>query len=84
MKDKDKLHVAAILSGIVVVGVYLDNRHNVVIADHVLAIATYAIVAAVGGNIALSGVQNWIGGAGAAVQDLAQRFDPKDCDGIAE
>lgn len=84
MKDKDKLHIAAISSGLIVVGIYLDNRHNIVIADHILAIATYAIVAAVGGNVALSGVQNWIGGAGAAVQDLAQRFDPKDFDGLAE
>lgn len=84
MKDKHKLHLAAAICGVIVIGIYLDNRYNITLADHVLSIATYAIVAALGGNIGLSGIQSWMGGATEDVQTVIQKFDPKDIDGPAE
>lgn len=74
-----KLHVA-LGSAIVIVGMYLDNRHNITIADHVISCAELALTVALGGRISMGVVESIMGGA----SEINQKFDPKDIDGLPE
>lgn len=75
---------SAIVAFAVILLIYLDNRHNIVLADHVVSVCELAIVGALGGRIGMGITQSIVGGATQEAQTLIQKFDPKDIDGLPE
>lgn len=74
-KRSTKLHVA-LASGAIMLGLYIDNRHNIVLADHFMSCAELALVAALGGRVGMSITQEIMGSA----SQFNYTPDPKDVD----
>lgn len=77
--QSSKLQLVAV-AALIVVLVYLDNRHNITIADHVISICEVAIVAALGGRIGMGITQSIVGTAEQELGNFNYTPDPKDVD----
>lgn len=82
-KTSKKLQ-AAIAAAVIIVLVYLDNRHSVTLADHILSICELVIVAALSGRVGMGVTESIMGGATSAAENVVQRIDPKDIDGLPQ
>jgi len=78
-KNSKKLQ-AAIFAAVVILAILIDNRHNPLLMDHALSICEAVIVAALGGRIGMQITQAIVTNA----EDIVQKFDPKDIDGLPE